>query len=585
MATGYVGTIHFSVSDGSGAEPLPADYTFTAADLGSHSVSVTLTRAGARTLTVDDGTRHSSAAVTVSAAPASKVTLTPDVASTEAGTPFGATVAVTDAFGNPITTYAGTVHLSADAAGATLPADYTFVPSDGGTHHLSGLILTQAVATGLTATDVAVPALSGDAVVDVAAGAATHLTIDGPASVSATAGDSVPVGLTARDAYGNVDPTYAAAVTFACVGAGPNGSCAAADTFSAGHASAASVLTVAGADSVSATSGSLPSVTQHVAVTHASGVALSLTSAPPTTVPAGTPFGLTISVVDGYGNLVDDYPPTLVTLTAAQPGAPFPATATTVGGVATFSGLTVAAPGGYTLTAAAASLSDTGATVTAVAGAPARIVVGQILDQGSSPRLNHPVVGQAFDTSVSFLDSVGNPTSFAADTPITLSLTTGTGALGGTVTGTALAGSTTATIVGSTYSVLENAVTFTVSAPSAPPAPTPGSVTIDVAGQAVTAQATPGVALPPLKSIDPITGSALRPQRHPGHLLGVPAQEGRERDRPGLPLPDRLRERGRPGCDHLQEQRQPREPARLRDRRRSRTRTAGSSTSGASRRR
>jgi streptogramin lyase len=52
QATGYQGTVHFSSTDPQAT--LPDDYTFTAADRGSHRFSVTLHSAGQQTLTVQD---------------------------------------------------------------------------------------------------------------------------------------------------------------------------------------------------------------------------------------------------------------------------------------------------------------------------------------------------------------------------------------------------------------------------------------------------------------------------------------------------------------------------------------------------
>src|SRR5262249_33273620 len=45
-AAGYAGTVHFTSTDP--AAVLPADYTFTASDLGSHTFTVTLNTAGSR---------------------------------------------------------------------------------------------------------------------------------------------------------------------------------------------------------------------------------------------------------------------------------------------------------------------------------------------------------------------------------------------------------------------------------------------------------------------------------------------------------------------------------------------------------
>ena len=52
VATGYRGTVHFTSSDPQAT--LPANYTFTAADAGSHAFGVTLKTAGAQTVTVGD---------------------------------------------------------------------------------------------------------------------------------------------------------------------------------------------------------------------------------------------------------------------------------------------------------------------------------------------------------------------------------------------------------------------------------------------------------------------------------------------------------------------------------------------------
>jgi hypothetical protein len=52
VATGYLGTMHFTSTDP--LAQLPADYTFTGADAGSHTFSVTLTTPLSQTITVTD---------------------------------------------------------------------------------------------------------------------------------------------------------------------------------------------------------------------------------------------------------------------------------------------------------------------------------------------------------------------------------------------------------------------------------------------------------------------------------------------------------------------------------------------------
>ena len=69
VATSYRGTVHFSCSDV--LATLPADYTFTAADAGTHTFSVTLVSAGTQYITaadtVDNTINATSAGVTVTA--------------------------------------------------------------------------------------------------------------------------------------------------------------------------------------------------------------------------------------------------------------------------------------------------------------------------------------------------------------------------------------------------------------------------------------------------------------------------------------------------------------------------------------
>ena len=54
IATGYVGTVHFSSSDSTAT--LPANYTFTAADAGQHTFTnmTILKKKGKQTLTITD---------------------------------------------------------------------------------------------------------------------------------------------------------------------------------------------------------------------------------------------------------------------------------------------------------------------------------------------------------------------------------------------------------------------------------------------------------------------------------------------------------------------------------------------------
>jgi hypothetical protein len=57
VATGYVGTVHFASNDKTAS--MPADYTFTSADAGVHTFTLSLNSAGNRWVTIRDASKHS----------------------------------------------------------------------------------------------------------------------------------------------------------------------------------------------------------------------------------------------------------------------------------------------------------------------------------------------------------------------------------------------------------------------------------------------------------------------------------------------------------------------------------------------
>jgi hypothetical protein len=81
---------------------------------------------------------------------------------------------------------------------------------------------------------------------------------------------------------------------------------------------------------------------------------LVVTSPPPSTVTAGTPFGLTVEAEDDSGNVDANYN-RVVTITASPGGTTFTTTASQ--GVATFSGLILSSAGTYTFQATAGGLT------------------------------------------------------------------------------------------------------------------------------------------------------------------------------------------------------------------------------------
>jgi hypothetical protein len=164
VATGFAGTVHFTSSDAKAV--LPANYTFTAADAGTHTFSATLKTAGTQSITArDTATANLSGTdggITVKPAAARKFLLRAPSGVTH-GVAFSVTLRVEDAYGNVVTGYTGTVHFSSTDSTALLPANYTFTAGDAGVHTFTGLVLhkkgkqkisvTDTLNSSLTATD------------------------------------------------------------------------------------------------------------------------------------------------------------------------------------------------------------------------------------------------------------------------------------------------------------------------------------------------------------------------------------------------------------------------------------------------
>ncbi len=121
----YAGRVHFTSTDGSATAVLPADSTLTN---GQGTFSVTLTKAGAQTITATDTvTAAITGNVAVTVQPADAASLTLEAPSgARAGQSFSVKVTLTDQFGNVASGYRGTVHFSSSDMLPTvvLPADY-----------------------------------------------------------------------------------------------------------------------------------------------------------------------------------------------------------------------------------------------------------------------------------------------------------------------------------------------------------------------------------------------------------------------------------------------------------------------------
>jgi hypothetical protein len=223
LASGYHGTVHFTSDDT--AAGLPADYTFTVADRGRHTFSVTLKTAGPRTVTTTDTstpTITGSAGVPVSPAVAATFVLTGLPGSVTAGDANPVTLTVKDVFNNTVSGYTGTVHFTATDPQAGLPADYPFSGADAGQHVFS-VTLKTAGPRSVTVTDTLNPSLTAGAAATVSPAAASRLAF-GQQPTNTMAGQPVTPAVTVRvlDPYGNLVGTGTPAVTLG-LGNNPGG--------------------------------------------------------------------------------------------------------------------------------------------------------------------------------------------------------------------------------------------------------------------------------------------------------------------------------------------------------------------------
>ena len=189
------------------------------ADEGATNVSWTLSAAGG-----DGSPQWVIGALAIQAVmPANQLIVTRSTSTTTAGTGFDVTVTALDQFWNTATTYAGTVHFTSTDGQAILPADYTFVPGDSGSHTFSGVVLGTAGGQTITATDASDSMLTGtSAKVTISVGPLDHLVLT-PPSATITFGGNQAYAAEGFDQFNNSRGVVTGATTFSIA---PDGACA-----------------------------------------------------------------------------------------------------------------------------------------------------------------------------------------------------------------------------------------------------------------------------------------------------------------------------------------------------------------------
>ena len=219
--TNYTGTIHFTSSDSKAS--VPANYTFTGVDAGVHTFSSSLSpwlvlkTTGTQSVTATDTTtasiKGSQTGIVVNAAAVSNLVVSGLTTPRTAGTAGGIRVTATDAYGNRIHGYTGTVKFSSSDAKALLPANYKFTTADAGTRVFS-VTLKTAGTQSVTATDTTTASIKGSQTgIVVNAAAVSKLVVSG-LTTPRTAGTAGSIRVTATDAYGNRIRGYLGTIHF-----------------------------------------------------------------------------------------------------------------------------------------------------------------------------------------------------------------------------------------------------------------------------------------------------------------------------------------------------------------------------------
>ncbi len=215
LATGYTGTVSFSLGTADAGATLPANYTFTAHDHGIHEFDVTLSATGSQTVTATDtatATITGSATTTVNPAPVATHLLVIMPSHVTQGLPAPVTVIALDASNHPVPNYTGTVHLASSDGSATLPSDYTFTAADHGIHTFQVTLQAGGTQT-VTATDTATGTITGQVSTTVkTVGAVTHFGL--VALSPSIAGSPSLFAVVALDAGNNIVASYTGTVSF-----------------------------------------------------------------------------------------------------------------------------------------------------------------------------------------------------------------------------------------------------------------------------------------------------------------------------------------------------------------------------------
>jgi len=404
-ATGYTGTVHFTSSDGQAV--LPANYTFTAADHGTHTFSATLLTAGTQSVTATDvataGPAGSETGITVNPAAASQLVFGQQPGTTTSGQAISpaVTVSVEDQYGNVVTSNNSTVTLTLSSGTFEGRSATARATASGGVATFSTLKIDTAGSYTLRVTDGSLTAASSGS---FSVTPSTLAVAGFPSPVTAGVAGSFTV--TVKNADGTTATGYTGTVHF--TSSDPHAVLPADYTFTAtdrGVHTFSATLKTAGTQSITVTdttTGGLTGSETGITVNPAAASTLNVTGFP-SPITAGVAGGFTVTARDPFGNIANSYTGTVhFSSSDARSALPGNYTFTAAdAGVHSFSATLK--------TAATQSITATDTTTSTITGTDAGITVNPaVASQFIISAPSSVTAGTQFSLTVKVEDAYGN---------------------------------------------------------------------------------------------------------------------------------------------------------------------------------
>ncbi len=371
----YNGKVKFTSSDGQAS--LPAKTKLTG---GTGSFTATLSTAGTQSITATDTTTStitgSQVGITVNPAAAAKLVFgqKPSDATAGAAISPAVTVIVEDQFDNVVIGNGSTVTLTLSAGTFEGGSSAATSAAVNGVATFGSLTIDAAGKYTVSATDGALAGTGASNKFTISPAATSTLVVTGfPSPVTAGTGGTITV--TAEDAFGNTTPDYLGTVHF--TSSDGQASLPSDYTFKTGNHGTRTfnaTLKTAGTQSITATDTAAGTITgSQTGITVNPAAASKLIISAPPSAASGTPFSITVTAIDNYGNVATGYTGT-VTFTSSDKQAVLPGDYTFSGadsGVHAFT-VTLAKLGNQTITVRdTATKSINGTATVTVDSAPA----------------------------------------------------------------------------------------------------------------------------------------------------------------------------------------------------------------------